>query len=74
VIRGILNFPGNTFEIFNRWGDKVFEATPYKNTWDGRAAFGVMLGGDELPIGTYFYILDLQNGSPVYKGTIYLNR
>jgi gliding motility-associated-like protein/uncharacterized repeat protein (TIGR01451 family) len=74
VIRGILNYSENTFMIFNRWGDKVFEASPYQNTWDGKCAKGLRMGGDELPTGTYFYILDLKDGSDVYKGTIYLNK
>ncbi|MBV5342598.1 gliding motility-associated C-terminal domain-containing protein, partial [bacterium] len=73
VIRGILNYPANTFVIYNRWGNKVFEASPYKNTWDGRSMFGLRVGGDELPVGTYFYVLDLKNGSSIFKGTIYLN-
>ncbi|NTW31206.1 MAG: DUF3494 domain-containing protein [Bacteroidetes bacterium] len=74
VIRGIENYPANTIVIFNRWGNKVFEASPYQNTWDGKSMFGLIVGGDELPIGTYFYILDLGDGSKVIKGTIYLNR
>jgi len=74
VIRGILYYPENTFQIFNRWGNKVFEASPYQNTWDGKSTMGLTVGGDELPVGTYFYTLDLGDGSKVYKGTIYLNR
>ncbi len=74
VIRGILNFPNNTFVIYNRWGNKVFEANPYQNTWDGNSDGGLTIGGNQLPVGTYFYVLDLGDGSPVYKGTIYLNR
>ena len=74
VIRGIDRFPGNSFVIFNRWGDKLFEANPYKNTWNGKSTTGLRVGGDELPVGTYFYILDLDEGSAIYKGTIYLNR
>ena len=74
VIKGIENYPNNTFVIFNRWGDKVYEAHPYNNTWDGTATEGLRVGGNQLPIGTYFYVLDLGDGSPVYKGTIYLNR
>ncbi len=74
VIRGILKYSNNTIVIFNRWGNKIFEATPYQNTWDGRSAFGLKVGGDELPVGTYFYILDLGNSTDVIKGTIYLNR
>ncbi len=74
VIRGIDRFPANTFVIFNRWGNKIFEASPYKNEWDGKSTMGVRIGGDELPVGTYFYLLDLGNGSAIYKGTIYLNK
>jgi len=74
VIRGIANYPKNTMAIFNRWGNKVFEASPYQNTWDGRSMFGVRVGGNELPIGTYFYVLDLHDGSSTYKGSFYLNR
>jgi len=74
VIRGIEYYPLNTFTIFNRWGDEVFTAKPYQSTWDGKSTKGVRVGGDDLPVGTYFYILDLGNGSDIYKGTIYLNR
>jgi len=74
VIRGIFNYPNNKIVIFNRWGNKVYEASPYQNTWDGRSMFGLRVGGDELPVGTYFYVLDLMDGSPIFKGTIYLNR
>jgi len=74
VIRGILDYPNNTFQIFNRWGNKVYEASPYENTWDGKSTMGLRVGGDDLPVGTYFYVLDLGDGSKVYKGTIYLNR
>ena len=74
VIRGIINYKDNTFIIYNRWGNKVFEASPYINTWNGNSMFGLRVGGEELPTGTYFYLLNLGNGSEVIKGTIYLNR
>ncbi|MFZ4398921.1 MAG: gliding motility-associated C-terminal domain-containing protein [Bacteroidales bacterium] len=74
VIRGIDNFPHNTFLIYNRWGNKVFEASPYQNNWDGKSDFGLLMSGDVLPTATYFYLLDLGIGSDVIKGTIYLNK
>jgi gliding motility-associated-like protein len=74
VIRGIQAFPANDFTIYNRWGDKVFEANGYDNTWDGTSSFGFLVGSDLLPVGTYFYILHLNDGSEPFKGTIYLNR
>ncbi|PKP19818.1 MAG: hypothetical protein CVU04_05145, partial [Bacteroidetes bacterium HGW-Bacteroidetes-20] len=74
VIRGILFYPNNTFAVFNRWGEKVFEANPYQSTWSGNCTTGISIGGDLLPTGTYFYVLDLKNGSEPFKGTIYLIR
>jgi len=74
VIRGIQFFPENSFVIFNRWGNKVYETENYQNTWDGKATMGLIPGGDDLPVGTYFYLLDLKNDTDIFKGTIYLNR
>jgi gliding motility-associated-like protein len=73
-IRGIHRYPKNSIVIFNRWGDKVYTKDNYQNTWDGTATVGIHVGQNELPIGTYFYVLDLGDGSKVIKGTIYLNR
>ena len=74
VIKNIEKFPLNTLQVFNRWGNKVFEASPYRNTWDGFNQSGMSVGGDLLPEGTYFYILNLGDGSEIKKGYIYLNR
>jgi len=74
IIRGIRYYPKNAFSIYNRWGNKVYEASPYQNTWDGECTEGLGVGGDKLPTGTYFYILDLGDKSDIIKGTIYLNR
>jgi uncharacterized repeat protein (TIGR01451 family)/gliding motility-associated-like protein len=73
IIRGIMGFPGNVFTVFNRWGNNVFMASPYENTWDGSSSSDFTIGGDPLPVGVYFYTLDLGDGTPSYKGTIYLN-
>ncbi len=74
IIKNIEQYPNNKVLIFNRWGNKVWEAGPYLNDWDGTNQFGVTVGGNELPVGTYFYILELGDGSDAYKGYIYLNR
>jgi len=50
-------FPDNELIIFNRWGDILFEASPYFNDWDGRTS-----SGQEIPEGTYYYILRLNLG------------
>jgi hypothetical protein len=40
-------YSNNKLEVFNRWGTKVFEASPYLNNWNA----------SELSDGTYFYVL-----------------
>ena len=42
----------NTLQIFNRWGQPVFDATNYDNTWEGTDR-----RGNQLPEGGYFWIL-----------------
>jgi gliding motility-associated-like protein len=74
VINNIEQYPHNHIVILNRWGDKVYESTPYTNGWDGQNYFGLKMGTDPLPIGTYFYILDLGNKSKIKKGSVYLSR
>jgi gliding motility-associated-like protein len=60
TIPGIENFPLNKLEIFNRWGNKVYQKAPYDNSWNGNTANsgGLVLNDGTLPNGTYFYILD----------------
>ena len=73
IVNNIEKYPNNTLLIFNRWGEEVFSASPYTNTWDGKASGGLNSGAG-LPIGTYWYILDLGDGSKARNGYIYLNR
>jgi hypothetical protein len=60
-------------QIFNRLGVLVYERANYVNEWTGLSD-----DGNELPTGTYFYVIDLASEDPVYgmqaTGWIYLNR
>ncbi len=49
-------YPQNTLIIYNQWGDKVFQASPYDND-PAKAWRGTLDGkpGQDLPDGTYFY-------------------
>lgn len=78
-IVGIEYYPGNSIEIFNRWGNRVYKAENYgiNNSpifWDGKSNTGVKLGNEDLPTGTYFYVLDLGNGEKRIVGSVYLDR
>jgi gliding motility-associated-like protein len=74
IIEGIENYPNNNVRIFNRWGNRVFEASPYKNEWSGTAEIGLVLGETDLPEGTYFYIIELEENASQITGYVYLKR
>ncbi|WP_321996537.1 gliding motility-associated C-terminal domain-containing protein [Draconibacterium orientale] len=70
-------------EIFNRWGNLVYEQERYGNEdywgdvdawWDGRSMHDMQVGDDQLPTATYYYILYFNDGSkePI-TGFIFLN-
>lgn len=78
-IPGIEYYEGNSIEIYNRWGNKVYEAKNYGiNTvpkyWNGKSNTGFRLGNEELPSGTYFYVINLGNGEKRMAGSVYLDR
>lgn len=67
IIRGIETYPNNTVNIYDRWGQRVFQTTGYSKVkaWDGG------LKGREASESVYFYVIDLLNdGTQIYKGTI----
>jgi gliding motility-associated-like protein len=68
-IRGIDAYPGNSLVLINRWGSEVFRAEGYLGGWNG-----VTDGGAELPVGTYFYRLELGPGLDVLSGYVVLHR
>ena len=73
VIEGLDYYPDNKFTVFNRWGAKVYERSPYRNTWDGTNEGKASIGSD-LPESTYYFILDPGNDMEVITGYIYLRR
>ncbi|HKO76583.1 MAG TPA: gliding motility-associated C-terminal domain-containing protein [Flavobacterium sp.] len=81
VIQGLECYSDNSIEIFNRWGVLVFEREHYNN--DDIVFRGVSEGrvtvekSQELPAGTYFYILkykDSNSNAFEKSGYLYLNR
>lgn len=64
-------YPENELVIFNRWGDVVYEAAPYRNNWDGRD----QSSGKVLAEGTYWYLFRLSaSDRKIYKGDITILR
>ena len=74
-IVGLENYPENHLVIFNRWGSVVYETDNYSNDWNGTSSSNLTVGGEALPTGTYFYLLDLkEEGKEIFKGYVYLQR
>ena len=72
-------FLNNNVKIFNRAGLLVYEQNYYDPTDPGRRFEGVSnkgasIAGTELPIGTYFYVVDKSDGSKPKVGYLELNR
>ncbi|HCO85213.1 MAG TPA: hypothetical protein DIT95_17020, partial [Arenibacter sp.] len=82
TIRGIENYPNNTIKIYNRWGVLVYATKAYNNDsnyFDGTSEGRVTVAKDnQLPVGTYFYILDyipsVGGKMTTLTGYIYINR
>ena len=62
--------------IFNRWGQVVYKTADYKNDWFGTGTNGVL--GNQLPQGTYYYLVELAGGvftnKEVRKGYLTIKR
>ncbi|UCG27036.1 MAG: gliding motility-associated C-terminal domain-containing protein, partial [Bacteroidales bacterium] len=68
-IRDIESFPDATVHIYSRWGQLVYSAeNGYQDPWDGT------FKGKELPMDTYFYIIDLKNGQKPLTGQVTIIR
>jgi gliding motility-associated-like protein len=56
----VITRPFNTtisMELFNRWGNLVYKAPDYKNEFDGKGNQPNRILGEDLPDGTYYYII-----------------
>ena len=65
-----------SLKIFNRWGSIVYTNSDYKNDWDGRSSVGS--GQHTLPLGTYYYIVEITSSTTpdkeVRKGYLMIKR
>ncbi|WP_223032400.1 gliding motility-associated C-terminal domain-containing protein [Hanstruepera marina] len=67
------DFQSNKLLIYNRYGALLFEAENYTNDWAGKPNRGFIHDKNKpLPVGTYYYILTLENEKPII-GWVYLN-
>jgi gliding motility-associated-like protein len=64
----LADYPGATVQVFNRYGQVVWQGTASSTEWDGR------FKGTPLPVATYYYVIDLKNGFAPMKGSVTIIR
>lgn len=63
-IPNLLDYPGAKVEIYNRWGQLVYQSYGYNKPWDGT------FKGQPLPLGAYYYVITLNNGFKPVTGSV----
>ena len=54
--------------IYNKRGGLIYSSNNYQNDWNG------FYGNDELPDGTYYYVINFSDSQSIYRGSITLLR
>lgn len=68
-IVNLVTYPEATVQVFNRFGQKVFESRGYNRPWNGT------YNNLPLPVGTYYYVIDLKTELfPQLTGWIFIVR
>ena len=67
-IKYLNTYTGNTVNVFDRYGRKVFTSNGYGTPWDGT------YNGAALPTGVYYYVIDPKNGRKPIAGNVTIIR
>jgi gliding motility-associated-like protein len=67
-IEHMADYPGSSLHVFNRYGQQVFSSKGYATPWDGK------VNGKDLPVGVYYYVIELRNGFSPLNGSITIIR
>ncbi len=62
------DYPDNQVIIYNQWGDEVYRSKNYQNDWSGT------YNGENLPVGTYFWLVDFNKGEKPSAGFLVIER
>ena len=68
IIPYLSSYADCSVEVYDRFGQLAFKSTGYSTPWNGGK------NGFYVPAGTYYYIINPKNGSPVRKGSVTLLR
>ncbi len=64
IIEYLDTYPNNRVQVFTRAGQLVFESRGYKTPWNGT------MNGKTLPVDTYYYIIEPENGRKPITGFV----
>lgn len=67
-IAGVENYPNALVQIFNRYGQKLFESKGYSTPFDGTYK------GQKLASGVYYYIINLNTNCNLLSGSLTILR
>ncbi|MDA3615528.1 PKD domain-containing protein [Polluticaenibacter yanchengensis] len=68
TIKHLADYTNATISVFDRYSKRVFYSVGYNTPWDGT------VGGKPLPVGTYYYLIELRNGFSPIKGSVTIVR
>jgi len=55
-------------QVFNRYGQRIYQSRGYTKPWDGT------VNGTPMPVGVYYYVIDLKNGLQKLNGSVTIVR
>ncbi len=64
IIGGLEFFPNSMVQVYNRWGQLLFESRGYNTRWDG------MWNGRQLPVADYYYVITYDETQDPITGTV----
>jgi gliding motility-associated-like protein len=68
-IKGLSEYRNCQVTIFNRWGQQVYHSTGYNKPFEGLSP-----SGEELPVATYYYIIQLRQTEAPLSGSVTIVR
>jgi gliding motility-associated-like protein len=69
-------FLNHKISIYNRWGKLVWTGNNQSNEWEGYANNGLLIDNNQIPPGTYYYVIELNdpNYTEPLTGYLYLTK
>jgi gliding motility-associated-like protein len=67
-ITALTTYDNYELSVFNRYGQVVYSSKNYGNNWKGT------FNDAPLPVGTYYYVLDLKSAQPTLNGYVVILR